>query len=414
VTRSALFALFAGSLLLFSTGSPAAPADPPAKADPKKPDGFEGRTKEGKARLLKEFGGSPEGEEAVMLGLAWLTQMQKPAGNWVYDVGMYTNDLAAATGMAMLAFTGAGQSHKDGRYKQTVQAGLDWLVKDVNMTPGPAYGKFKSSTNMYSQGIAALALCEVYGMTHDPALKKTAQAVIDYIQKGQGPRGSWGYAAGTDNDTSILGWQIQALHAARLTQDLKVDDKVIKKAIQFLNSVSPGQTKSTYGYSDTSNTAPATALTAIGLLCRYYVDGWRSETTGFAEGSKGLLKAAVVERRPLANGVPGPNPGGASAPLSNMYYYYYATQVVRFYGGEEWKTWNEGPLGADGKRRGGLADWLLSLQVRTPTNRGSWDPEAGWFGGNCGRLGTTCMCLLTLEVYYRYAPEEDAKAPKKP
>jgi hypothetical protein len=267
---------------------------------------------------------------------------------------------------------------------------------------------------MYSQGIAALALCEAYGMTHDPALKKTAQAVIDYIQKGQGPRGSWGYTAGTDNDTSILGWQIQALHAARLTQDLVVDEKVIKKAIRFLDLVSPGQTKSTYGYADASNAAPATALTAIGLLCRYYVDGWRSESPGFAEGSKGLLKAAVVERRPLANGVPVPNPRGAPLTLSNMYYYYYATQVVRFYGGEEWKTWNEGPLGDDGKRRGGLADWLLSLQVRTPTNRGSWDPEAGWFGSNCGRLGTTCMCLLTLEVYYRYAPESDQQAPKKP
>jgi hypothetical protein len=400
VTRSALFALFAASLLGFSTGSPAAPVDPPAKGDPKKPDGFEGRTKEGKARLLKEFGGSPEGEEAVMLGLAWLTQMQKSDGSWAYDFGPYANDRAAATGMAVLAFTGAGQSHKDGRYKQTVQAGLDGLMKDVNMTPGPEYGKFKSGTNMYSQGIAALALCEAYGMTHDPALKKTAQAVIDYIQKGQGPRGSWGYAAGTDNDTSILGWQIQALHAARLTQDLKVDDKVIKKAIGFLNSVSPGQTKSTYGYGGPGDASPATALTAIGLLCRYYVDGWRSETTGFAEGSKGLLKAAVSSPAPKQ--------------LYNMYYYYYATQVVRFYGGEEWKTWNEGPLGADGKRRGGLPDWLLSLQVRTPTNRGSWDPEAGTIGASCGRLGTTCMCLLTLEVYYRYAPEDDQKAPKKP
>ena len=192
---------------------------PIPKVDPKKADGFSGRLKEGKARLLKEFGGSPEGEEAVMLGLAWLTQTQKQDGSWAFDSGGHPGDYAAATGMALLTFTGAGQSHKDGRYKQTVQAGVDWLVSNIDMTQGANYGRFKSVTNMYSQGIATLALVEVYGMTHDPALKKYAQAAIDYIQKGQGPRGSWGYAAGTDNDTSILGWQIQALHAAKLTQD---------------------------------------------------------------------------------------------------------------------------------------------------------------------------------------------------
>ena len=396
--RLAVFMLFAPSLLLFSTASPTPLADPPGKADSKTPDAFSGRTKDGRARLLKEFGGSAEGEEAVMLGLAWLTQMQKQGGNWVYDTGM-VNDHAAATGMAVLAFLGAGQSHKDGRYKQTVQAGLDWLVKDVNMTQGRNYGKFMTVTNMYSQGIATLALCEAYGMTRDPALKPVAQAAIDYIQKGQGPRGSWGYIAGTDNDTSILGWQIQALHAAKLTQDLEVDDKVIEKAITFLNFVSTGQNKSVYGYAGPSGT-PVSALSAIGLLCRYYVDGWRPETPGFAEGTKAFLKVAIA--------------GRTAGQLTNLYFYYYATQVVRFYGGDEWKRWNEGPLGADGKPTGGLSDWLLRLQVRTPTNRGSWDIENGVFGLNCGRLGTTCMCLLTMEVYYRYAPEDNPKSVKTP
>jgi hypothetical protein len=259
---------------------------------------------------------------------------------------------------------------------------------------------------MYSQGIATLALCEAYGMTRDPALKKAAQAAIDFIQRAQGPNGSWGYTPRTNNDTSIVGWQIQALHAAQLTQDLVVDQKVIAKAIKFLDYVSTGQSKAVYGYSrpgmDVGGRAgPATSVTAIGLLCRYYIDGWRKETPGFAEGAKGLL------RRP-------PNAQGRT--LGSLYYYYYATQVVRFYGGEEWKTWNEGPVGADGKRRGGLPEILLGLQDRTPAERGSWSPSIDTdrlsFGTQCGRLGTTCMCLLTLEVYYRYAPEEQGKSEK--
>jgi hypothetical protein len=398
VVRSIILLLFATTLLAFSAGGSATsfdsvPIDPPKKDE----GGFAGRTKEGRAKLLKEFGGSEEGEEAVMHGLSWLTQVQKKDGNWAYDGGGHMTDYAAATGMALLAFTGAGQSHKDGRYKQTVQAGLDWLVKNVDLGQGRERGKFNTITNMYSQGIATLALCEAYGMTRDPALKEAAQAAIDYIQRAQGPRGSWGYTAGTDNDTSILGWQIQALHAAKLTQDLVVDDKVIERAIKFLKAVSGGgQNQSNYGYGSPPG-QPATALTAIGLLCRYYEDNWRAETPGFAEGAKGLMARALT---PPATQV-------------DMYYYYYATQVVRFYGGEQWKTWNEGPMGPDGKRKGGLPDVLLSLQVRTPTNRGSWnptiDPNGLSFGNQCGRLGTTCMILLTLEVYYRYVPVEARK-----
>ncbi len=395
MTRPAVLLAFAASLLAFSTGTEAAPTDPAPPAAEKKGDPFAGRTRAGKARLLKEFGGSPEGEEAVMLGLAWLAQVQKKDGNWQYDGG-HTNDLAAATGMAVMAFTGAGQSHKEGRYKQTVQAGVDWLAANVEMSQGPNRGRFRQTTNMYSQGIATLALVEAYGMTRDAALQPAAQAAIDFVQKAQGPRGSWGYTPHTDNDTSIVGWQLQALHAAQLTQGgLTVDPKVIEKAMKFLDFVSPGQTKSAYGYSHPGEAQPATARTAIGLLCRYYMDGWRRNTTAFAQGAEGLMNLAVGGRR--------------SGQQLDMYYYYYATQVVRFYGGEEWRTWNEGPAGPDGKRTGGLADALLKLQVRAPTDRGSWDPRMDpnglSFGAQCGRLGTTCMALLTLEVYYRYAPE---------
>lgn len=379
--RPAFFLLLALPLVAVS-------AEPPAEK------GGIDRTGATKKRLLKEFGGSRESEEAVMLGLAWLTQMQKQEGNWVYDQGK-TSDHAAATGMAVLAFLGAGQSHKDGRYKQTVQAGLDWLVKNVETGQGDNRGRVKTISNMYSQGIATLALCEGYGMTRDPALKAAAQAAIDYIQRAQAQNGSWGYNARDAGDTSIVGWQVQALHAARLAQ-LDVDDNAFKKAMGFLDSVSKGQSKSAYGYRDRGGAEPATSLTAIGLLCRYYADGWRADTLGYAAGAKGLMKRAPAAAQ--------------SRPPLDLYYYYYATQVVRYYGGDEWKAWNEGTAKGDA-RNGGMADWLIDLQVRTPAARGSWDAksESHWIGTNCGRLGTTCLCLLTLEVYYRYDAQKADK-----
>lgn len=366
---------------------PKVDGEPPKKEETAKDDGkgFGGRAGKEKKRLLAEFGGSEASEEAVMLGLAWLTQMQKKDGSWVYD-GVNANETAAATGMALLAFLGAGQSHKAGRYQQTVQAGLDWLVKQVNND-----GKISGATTMYGQGIAALTLCEAYGMSQDKSLLASAQSAIDFIEKAQGANGSWGYQPNTIHDNSIVGWQIQAIHAASLTQDIKVDKNVIRKAIEFLNFSSAGPYKSMYGYVDSNGAGPSTNLTAIGLLMRYYIDGWRANNRGFAEGVKGLMIRAPDVRK---------------KPLFDMYYYYYATQVVRFYGKDEWLTWNEGPKGPDGKRSGGVQDWLISLQDHHPVQRGSWPPDHGNFIGHCcGRLGTTALCLLTLEVYYRYAPE---------
>ena len=402
--RLVAFPLLTFSLLLLaSMGNSHVAAQEPdlPKVEPKKDDPKKGIDRSGatRKRLLKDFGGSEEGEEAVMLGLAWLTQMQKPDGGWVYD-GSRSEDTAPATGMAVLAFLGAGQSHKTGRYKQTVQAGLDWLVKNQEPANSAKSGHFKGATDMYGQGIAALALCEAYGMTQDAEIKESAQLAINFIQRAQAKNGSWGYRAGMAGDTSIVGWQVQALHAGQLA-GLEVDEKIIKKAVQFLDRAGAGQSKATYGYGDSGGAAPATSLTAIGLLCRYYIDGWRPENVGFAEGAKGLLRR-----------LPRPENKGSL----DLYYYYYATQVVRFFGGDEWKDWNEGVKHADGTRKGGMPAWLIAIQNRTPTERGSWDPLGDtWISQDCGRLGTTCMCLLTLEVYYRYTPEAANKEqPKKP
>ena len=80
-----------------------------------------------------------------------------------------------------------------------------------------------------------------------------------------------------------------------------------------------------------------------------------------------------------------------------MYYYYYATQVVHFFEGPEWhKEWNPK-----------MRDMLVELQVAA--GQGGERRELGPGRAtldrrHCGRLGTTCMSLLTLEVYYRHLP----------
>jgi len=355
---------------------------------------FPGRSGATKSKLLREGGGNEASERAVALGLAWLARQQKPDGSWVFD-GNYRADNIASTGMALLPFLAAGETHKTGKkYTRTVHAGLNYLIKNCPLSGNNAG---RMSANAYAQAIGTLALAEAYGMTKDRAmLFAPAQAAVNYIQRAQAANGSWGYTFGNPGDTSIVGWQIQALQAARLSKDLVVDPKVIKKAIEFLNHAGAGSRKSAYGYNDSAGAAPGTALTAVGLLCRYYIDGWGPDNGGMAEGVLGLMRRAPA--------------GTTAAPRNNrpaldMYFYYYATQVVHFFEGDEWKDWNEGPKGPDGVRRGGMRDWLIELQNKKDgPNQGSYEPEGGWIGRSCGRLGTTALAILTLEVYYRHLP----------
>ncbi len=352
--------------------------------------GTAGRSGATKSRLIREGGGNAESEAAVARGLAWLAKQQQQDGGWKFDAGR-SEDRACATGLALLPFLAAGVTHKKREdkdfkgYDQVVMRGLGFLMK---MCPPSGANAGRLSTDVYANAIAAMPLCEAYGMTKDPVLRPYAQSAVNFIARTQGPNGSWGYGNNGNGDTSIVGWQIQVLKAAKLTKDLVVDDRVLKKANQFLDLAAAGSRKSMYGYNDNAGAAPGTALTAVGLLCRYYISEWGPVHPGMIDGVGGLMK-----KQPLATGGP-----------SNMYYYYYATQVVHFFEGEDWKTWNEGPKAADGTRKGGMRDWLIKSQNRKDLNSGSWDPESGSFGSSCGRLGTTAICLLTLEVYYRHLP----------
>ena len=346
--------------------------------------GFLGRSGATKSHLLRAGGGNEESERAVARGLAWLARQQKPNGSWVYD-GSSSGDTIASTGMALLPFLAAGETHKSGKkYQQTVDRGLKYLISQLRSDGG-----FNGAgQTMYSHGIATIALNEAYGMTKDRnMLLRPAQSATNFIVAKQAPDGSWGYSPGSPGDTSIVGWQVQALKAGILSKDIVVPDKTITDAIKFLDKVSSGSRKAVYGYAG-PNGAPATSLTAVGLLCRYYISKWGPGNAGLAEGVEGLGK------RPPAKAPAKPD----------IYYYYYATQVVHFADGPEWKDWNEG-ANKNGKRDGGMRDWLIGIQEKKEgPNYGSWESDGAIIGGSCGRIGTTALSLLTLEVYYRHLP----------
>ena len=344
-------------------------------------DAMSGRGK-GRGRMVAEGGGNTASEQAVARALEWLSGHQLPDGSWSFDHTLHPDcrgqcrnpgDLAnarnGATAMALLPFLGAGQTHTEGKYQQQVKAGLYYLVSKMVVDPSNGGSLYESGGSMYSHGLAAITLCEAWGMTQDRGLRAPAQLAVNFICYAQDPvAGGWRYQPRSGGDTSVVGWQIMALKSGHMS-DLSVPPATVQNANKFLNLVQANG-GANYGYSDPGM---AQGTTAIGLLCRMHL-GWKKDNPALQRGVKWLSNQ-------------GPS-------KTNTYYNYYATQVLRHYDGELWRKWNSV-----------MRDRLIRTQATVGHERGSWPiPEPGLATFQGGRLYETTMSTMILEVYYRHMP----------
>lgn len=338
---------------------------------------FGGRTGAMKQRLLKESGGTQATEDAVSLGLGWLKRQQQRNGNWSlrgpYADGARSENNVSATAMAMLAFMGAGSTHRGGTYKKELLRAVRWLVKQQDRS-GSMVAQAPDHEKMYAQAQAMIALCELYAMTGDSWIRPFAQASCDFAVQAQSLQGGWRYRPRSDSDTSVTGWFVMGLKSGEAA-GLEVDPYVWPKVERYLDSVS---TDYSGGYSYMVRDAPSPAMTAEGLLCRQYM-GWHRNMPGMARGLGGL-----AANHPISFREP------------NVYYWYYATQSLHHYGGPLWKRWNDQ-----------LKVKLPARQVVRGAERGSWSPQNDAWGRHAGRLYTTCFSIYCLEVYYRHMPLYD-------
>ena len=387
-------------------------------------------------------GATRESEKAVDNALKWLAAHQLPDGSWSFDhrdgvcngrckdQGSFKDAKGGATGIALLAFLGAGKTHLEGEYKQTVDKGLRFLLatqKPEGIGGASWHEKVGNATN-YSHGLATLAMCEAYGMALDfkpvtpkpgksqsemteeerkkwreeqekakkdkeflknaipiANLQKSAQAALDFIVAEQHGDGGWRYQPKQAGDTSVVGWMLMALKSGYMSK-LRVNKGTVIGASKFLDSVQDGDYGHIYHYLPEKNRpADAThATTAIGLLCRMYL-GWDKNHPGIAEGVN------------LMGNKWGPEIAGGT----NMYYNYYATQVVFHYGGDTWKEWNKK-----------MRDHLVNTQVKDEKDHafGSWYFNGDHGSKSGGRLYITALSAMTLEVYYRYMPIYKSKS----
>ncbi len=344
--------------------------------------GFSGRRADVRRQLAALTGATPASEAAVEKGLKWLAAHQREDGSWSLQHSHFQckgeclpdssmDCPTAATGLALLCFLGAGHSHVEGDYQQEVRRGLDWLVaqsREGDLRTSLDQVAPAGTSGMYAHGFAAIALCEAYGMTLDRTLIQPCEEAIDFIARAQDPvGGGWRYSPGDSGDTSVVGWQIMALVSARMS-GLNVPDEVRERALRFLQSVHLPSTDE-FGY--TGKGRGTVATTAIGGLCSLYLHASLDRV------SQQRISKSLGMQDPKSN---------------NEYANYYISLVLHHLGGEQWRVWNAA-----------CRNTLVASQVRYGHAAGSWNPDSHW-GRRGGRLYSTCMSVLTLEVYYRHLP----------
>ena len=265
-----------------------------------------------------------------------------------------------------------------GPYQRKIAAGIQWLIAHQEPDGDLSAG----GPQMYSQGLAAIALCEAYGMTRDSRVGGPAQAAIRFIQSGQNVQGGWRYIHGCDDcDTSVYGWEMMALKSA-LMAGLHVDPITLEAGRKYLALASArdagrSDSEELGMFSCTPGGGPTSCMSSVGLLiCQYMGE---SRTSPVITGGVQYLMANL--------------PGKAQR---NIYYWYYATQVMHNLCDSDWDTWNRK-----------IRRILVESQCKTGCASGSWDPllpDKDAWGGAGGRLMVTSLSALTLEVYYRYLP----------
>jgi hypothetical protein len=333
-----------------------------------------GREKGMKKALLAAYGGTATTEEAVVRGLDWLKRNQLKDGSWSlegpYQGGGAQENTVAATAMAMLAFQGHGSTHRSGPYQEQVARGWTFLLKLQDESGGFTRNNVPLHHTLYSQAQASIGVCELYGMTEDSQFRAAAQKAIDYAVKYQDGEGGWRYTPGNGSDISVTGWFVMLMQSGLMAK-LDVPQKTLDRIEEYLDRCTTDG-GAQYGYMP--GKASQISMTAEALLARQYL-GWKHNDPRLNRGVQ------IVSANPIRY------------EDKNVYYWYYATQVMHHMGGTPWNEWNRV-----------MRQAVPEQQIKTGEERGSWSPGGDPWGQQGGRLYTTCLSIYMLEVYYRHLP----------
>jgi hypothetical protein len=384
---------------------------------------YEKRTMGDRDTWIGEIGGSRISEASVRDGLEWLARHQADDGSWGnYCLGQKRPQAKcepdapctgpgdrhemAQTGLAILAFQAGGHYYfNENVYSDRVRRALDWMVANQGsdgalVTPGlKPYAEMNYQSPfhryyMYEHGIAAFALAEAcavavaMGHPESDRYRDAAERAVRFIEGMQHNDGGWRYTPRMEKpgDTSVTGWQVLALKSAR-EAGIPVSYECIDKIREYFESRKTGENGRT-GYYDRHPHTEAT--TGVGMFARQFLLG---------EPDAQLVRDAAVFLADYADRQWGglePDARKSKNFEPDFYLWYNCTLAMFQAGGEPWQRWNRV-----------VRDTVIDLQRHDGCCRGSWDPNSKW-GKRGGRIYSTALAVLTLEVYYRYASHDEA------
>ena len=343
------------------------------------PYGYKSRSKAGKMGAMKKHGGAGT-ESTVDLALRWLAEHQEYDGSWdqVKYEGKYPGTKGPATGLALLAFLGAGYSENVGPFKKTVRKGIAWLNQAVSEKP-----KEKPQIDgNYGSAIILMALSEASIFGSKPITKDNANNIAQmFVDQFTGT--AWRYFDGNDQDQSVSGWialslksgKAAGLYALQSEKAHTIFDKY-KDWVVMMTPESTGRGK----YSNIPGDGGSPHMTWVGMFQRQFL--------GFPKNDPFLTKASENTLQWVNT-----NEWIGGEKLGDCYGIYYGTLATFQQQGAVWKGWNVK-----------MKDSLLKTQRKGDPKLlgGSWDPTIGLVAENGGRVMMTALMCLCLEVYYRY------------
>lgn len=356
-------------------------------------------SKEDRLQRLRENGGTPACETAVLQGLRWLKQNQNPDGSW----GIHKRP--GLTGLALLAYFGHCETPASEEFGDSCTKAIAYLV-NLGMKEGDEKTKFTlteeaaEKTWPYENAIATYALAEAFTFCKElkiniPNLEEVVLGAGQFIIDNQDVSGGWDYyyrMNDTSPDVSHTGWHLQALKACSHTKlNFSGMQKAVDRALAFIQDCQDSQG----GIGYTKRKKPITgldyySLTGKGLLC---LQMWGR---GDSANAKRALDYILANSKFDYEGAD-----------SDLYCHYYESQAMMWAGGQYWKQYNEM-----------IRDELLQNQ----------NPDGSWKspGENVPRINAvlahyrdtfkgdlnftnkdsailrTSLCTLMLEVYYRF------------
>jgi hypothetical protein len=312
---------------------------------------------------------SPEAEQTIAEGIAFLVRTQNPDGSWLSDgsTGRYPVAMTALAGLALLA---NGNTCYAGPLAPNVRAGVEYLLQRTDGESGLISAQ-ESGRPMFGHGFAMLFLAEVYGSEGQSALQRRIRHVllsaVALTARTQSERGGWYYTPDSSEDEgAVTITQVQGLRACA-DAGIPVPADTVQKALDYIRrSVNPDGGIA-YRAGIPGESRPG--ITCAALATMY---------------AAGLYEDEMVENalRYARQNVP------LSAPRRTggthfFYAHLYLSQVMYFRGGPDWQNYFAG-----------IRSWLLGVH----NEDGSWD------GDYIGRAYGTSVALLVLQLPYNNMP----------